>query len=207
MKPRPAPGTLAKRVRVRADRALPACHSRRARQRLGQSLQAAANPSRGSERNPAHITNYVALSTRHRRLSILSGASQTTRGPCRPAHRRDRRRSVRPGSCSCLCSRSWTLIELDTCDAPLQKLLTHHIARSEQAILYSAQGQAGHFHNLFVSQILRVTQNDQLAIGSRQRPHDAFNLEPPFLTLALLFRTDPSAFDCQFIGFAFGADD
>src|SRR5687768_12332300 len=47
----------------------------------------------------------------------------------------------------CFC----TGIKLDPRDSPVDKLLTHHLARAEQPVLDRAQRQAGNFDDLFVS--------------------------------------------------------
>src|SRR5688572_17395713 len=78
---------------------------------------------------------------------------------------------------------------LDSGDSLLDKLLPHHFASAKQAILHGTKRQSGYFHDLFVAEILRVTENDQLAIVRRERTHDRLDFASPFATFAFLFRT------------------
>ena len=68
----------------------------------------------------------------------------------------------------------------------IQKLLTHQVAGAKQAILDCPQGQPGNLNNFLISEVLRMAQDNQLAISSRKRTHYRLNLYSAFFSLSLL---------------------
>src|SRR5262245_8389325 len=84
--------------------------------------------------------------------------------------------------------------ESDTRNSLLHKLLSHHFAGAEEAILYSAQRQTCDLNDLFVRQILGVTKDDKLTVVCRKGSHYAFDFNAAFFSFTLLFRTGPTAF-------------
>src|SRR6267142_2750378 len=86
-----------------------------------------------------------------------------------------------------------------------QKLLSHHVTRTKQSILDRSQRQAGNFDYLLIGKVLRMTQDNQLAIGGRKRSHNAFNFHPLLFPLALLFRAETFALDWQIVIIALGS--
>ena len=60
-------------------------------------------------------------------------------------------------------------------DSALDQQVAHRLSRAEQTVLNCAQRQTGNFSNFVVTQIMRMPEDDQLAIRSLQELHYRFN--------------------------------
>src|SRR5437588_6244451 len=90
------------------------------------------------------------------------------------------------------------LTSLGAGDSTLNQLSAHGLARAEQTVLDCAQRQARNLGNLVVAQIMRMPQDNQLAISCRERVHHGFNFRAPFFLFAFLLGREPQALEGNF---------
>src|SRR5207237_6966833 len=90
------------------------------------------------------------------------------------------------------------LTSLGAGDSTLNQLIAHGLAGAEQTILDCAQRQARNLGNLVVAQIMRMPQDNQLAISCRERVHHGFNFRAPFFLFAFLLGREPQALEGNF---------
>src|SRR3712207_2283104 len=71
-------------------------------------------------------------------------------------------------------------------DAAPDQQRAHGLAGAEDAVLDGAERQARDLGDLVVAEVVRVAQDDQLAVGGRQLLHDRLDLGAALAALALL---------------------